>query len=110
MHVEPFAKFGLSQTRADAVEPGSTVDYYVTGEDAVLPYITAAGRCVVVRTSTYNETAMLYNATVGAPPFINTDALPEWPWSLALDSLPPQTGYLREAFTFPVKQQSDAAA
>jgi hypothetical protein len=43
MHVEPFAKFGLSMTRADAVEPGSTIYYYVTGEDAVLPYITASG-------------------------------------------------------------------
>ncbi|WBU54168.1 hypothetical protein [Paracoccus sp. SCSIO 75233] len=97
-------------TRADEVEPGSTMEWFVTGEEAALPYVTATGRCLVVRTSTYNETAMLHNASVGAPSSINADALPEWPWTWALDQLPAQTGYLREPFTFPLKKPSSSAA
>lgn len=90
------ARFWLAGTMAVPAEPGEQFDYYVTGEDAVLPYVTATGRNLIVRTSTHNETAMLFNGDNGA------EHLPEWPWTLLLDFLPMQGGEgIKYPFTFP---------
>ena len=93
-HPAPFADFWLSQTHAYEVPPGTTIDWYCTSEEAVLPYRTATGRCLVVATSTLKETRLLHNGQNGA------HDLPEWPWVLQLDELPMPTGYLRYPFTF----------
>lgn len=79
-------RFWLSGTRAAQADIGQRIDYFVTGEEAVLPYRTATGRNLIVRTSTHNETVMLFNGGNGA------EHLPKWPWTLLLDNLPMQGG------------------
>ena len=102
MHVEPFTTWGLAGTRADAMQPGDTLDWFCTGEEAILPYRTATGRPLAVRTSSFNETVVLHNATMdpAVAQWNQFPTLPEWPWTCCLSELPPQTGYLRYPYTF----------
>lgn len=102
MNLEPFATWGLSGTRADVMQPGDTLEWFCTGEEAILPYRTATGRPLAVRTSTINETRVLHNATLdpATAQWNQYTTLPEWPWTCCLDELPMPTGYLRYPYTF----------
>lgn len=98
----PFPKkFWLSQTVAYERAPGETVEWLRTTEEADIPYVTATGRFLLVRTSTDNETIQLHNAAKGGRDSMNAASLPEWPWTPLLDPLPSRTGFLRHAFTYP---------
>ena len=102
MTQEPFAKWGLSGTRALEIQPGETLQWFCTGEEAVLPYRSATGRPLAVMTSTVNETVVLHNATKdpAVAQWNQYHTLPEWPWTCCLDDLPSPTGYLRYPYTF----------
>jgi len=99
---QPFAKWGLSGTHALEMQPGETLDWYCTGTEATLPYRTATGRPLAVKTTTINETRTMHNATVdpATAQWNQYHTLPEWPWTLCLPELPPPTGFLKYPHTF----------
>lgn len=103
MTTDPFCIWGLAGTRADAMRPGDTLLWFCTSEESVLPYRTVMDRPLAVRTSTFNETVFLYNATLDPDvakwhQYHNT--LLEWPWTFCLEQLPKQTGYIPRPYLF----------
>lgn len=109
-HPNPFADFWLANTHAWAVDPGSEHLIYSSGEDSLTPWATDDGMLLLVYASTRNELVQLHNASVGGADSMRACDLPRWPWRLLLDELPGATSSNRAAFTFPVKNQSNAAA
>jgi hypothetical protein len=99
---QPFAKWGLSGTRAIELQPGETMLWHCSGGDAILPYRTAVGRPLSVRTSTFNETVILHNATLDpeVAAWNQYNTLPEWPWTACLPDAPAALSQMRQEYTF----------
>ena len=105
-----FADFFLSTTHAVRVEPAHECLVWTSGEDSCTPWVTSQGTLLLVYTSSRGELLNLHNASEGHADPLGASSLPEWPWRLLLDELPPATSGNRRAFAFPGKATANAAA
>lgn len=106
-----FADFWLSTTHAVRVVEGHEALIWTSGEDSCTPWVTSQGTQLLVYTSSRGELINLHNASEGHADHLGASNLPEWPWRLLLDDLPPATSGNRRAFSFPAgKATANAAA